>query len=269
MRSKSRLRCICAAVFPLLLGGCALFGKAPLDVLTYSSLEDSLQHKRLIVFMRGMGGSHESFEKEGMVDDIRNRHIPYDMAAPNAHYGYYLGRTLIERMNTDLIGPAKTEGYEEIWLIGFSMGGLGSLLYLKEHPENITGVYLIAPFLGLGFIQDEILAAGGLRHWDPGQYDPESDWQRALWHWLKDEVADNPAMNIYISYGTEDTYVKGQNLLAQVLPPGRVTALTGGHDYATFRSLWQDLLDSGIYVSSIPEATAQRRVDSKTTVSDN
>jgi len=128
MQQKTGSKLIWAAVFSMLLSGCALFGKAPLDVLTYSSLEAPLEHKRLIVFMRGMGGSHESFEKEGLVEDIRSRHMPYDMAAPNAHFGYYLGRTLIERMKTDVIEPAKTEGYEEIWLIGFSMGGLGSLL---------------------------------------------------------------------------------------------------------------------------------------------
>jgi pimeloyl-ACP methyl ester carboxylesterase len=246
-------------LFPLLLGGCALFGKAPLDVLTYASLDEPVEHKRLIVFMRGLGGSHESFEKEGLVEDVRTRHMPYDMAAPNAHYGYYVGRTLIERLRTDVIAPAKAEGYEEIWLIGFSMGGLGSLLYLKEYPEDIEGVYLIAPFLSLGFIQNEILEAGGLRHWDPGEYDPESDWQRMLWHWLKEEVADNRDMNIHISYGIDDTYVKGQQLLADVLPSERVTSISGGHDYETFRALWQKLLESGVYITSIPEATAERK----------
>jgi pimeloyl-ACP methyl ester carboxylesterase len=262
MRNQTWSKFICVAVVSLLLGGCALFGRAPLHFLTYPGLEEPLDEKRLIVFMRGLGGSHESFEKEGLVDDIRDRNMPYDMAAPNAHFGYYLGRTLIDRMKADLIDPAKAEGYEEIWLIGFSMGGLGSLLYLREHPDDIQGVYLIAPFLSLGFIQNEIIKAGGLRQWDPGEYDPEDDWQRALWHWLKDEVADNPEMNIYISYGTEDTYVKGQQLLAEVLPPDRVTALTGGHNYETFRTLWQALLDSGVYISGIPEASAQRPVDS-------
>jgi pimeloyl-ACP methyl ester carboxylesterase len=262
MQNRSKKNFIWAALLPLLLSGCALFGKAPLDVLSYPSLQEPLQHKRLIVFMRGLGGTHESFEKEGLVEDIRNRHMPYDMTAPNAHYGYYLGRTLIDRLKTDLIDPAKAEGYEEIWLVGFSMGGLGSLLYLKEHPEDIQGVYLIAPFLSLGFIQDEIAAAGGLRQWDPGDYNPQSDWQRMLWHWLKDEVADNPQMNVYISYGTGDTYVKGQQLLAQVLPPDRVTVISGGHDYETFRALWQEVLESGIYVSAVPEATAQAPQDS-------
>lgn len=248
-----------ALVFALLFSGCAIMGKAPLEVLHYSCGEEPLQHKRLIVFMRGLGGDNESFEKEGLVDDVRNRHMPYDMVAPNAHPGYYLGRTLTPRLKADVIDPAKAAGYEEIWLIGFSMGGLGSLMYLEEHPEDIQGVYLISPFLSYPLIQEEIVEAGGLRRWDPGKYDPRDDWQRMLWDWLKKEAADNPGMNIYLSYGSDDPYVQGQQLLAQILPPARVKTIKGGHDYKTFRRLWHLLLDSGIYVSRIPGATAQNR----------
>lgn len=243
----------------LIFNGCALMGRAPLDVLHYSSDEKPLDHKRLIVFMRGLGGDNKSFEKEGLVEDVRNRHMPYDMVAPNASPGYYLGRTLVPRLKADVIDPAKAAGYKEIWLIGFSMGGLGSLLYLREHPEDIQGVYLISPFLSYRFIQDEITQAGGLRRWNPGPYDPKDDWQRMLWDWLKNNVADHPDVNIYLSYGTDDPYVEGQRLLAQILPPDHVKTIPGGHDYKTFRALWHVLLDSGVYIARVPQATAQRK----------
>jgi hypothetical protein len=48
--------------------------------------------------MRGIGGSHRSFEAEGLVDDVRTMGLPFDMAAPNAHLGYYSGRTLLVRL---------------------------------------------------------------------------------------------------------------------------------------------------------------------------
>jgi pimeloyl-ACP methyl ester carboxylesterase len=258
-----RHKTVCCLVWGILIGflfnGCALMGRAPLDVLHYSSGVKPLGHKRLIIFMRGLGGSNKSFEKEGLVADIRNRHMPYDMVAPDADLEYYLGRTLIQRMKADVIDPAKAAGYKEIWLIGFSMGGLGSLLYLKAHPEDIQGVYLISPFLSYRFIQDEITEAGGLRRWNPGKYDPNDDWQRMLWDWLKNHVADHPEMNIYLSYGTHDPYVEGQRLLAQILPPGHVRTIAGGHDYKTFRALWHGVLDSGVYVTRMPEATAQKK----------
>lgn len=243
----------------LFVNGCTLLGEAPMEVLSYSSGERPLGHKRLIIFMRGLGGNHKSFEKEGLVDDVRTRHMPYDMRAPNAHPGYYFGRTLIPRLKADVIDPARAAGYEEIWLIGFSMGGLGALLYIREHPEDIQGVYLISPFLSYPFIQNEIRRAGGLRRWDPGDYDPQDDWQRMLWDWLKRQAVQHPEPTIYLSYGTHDPYVKGQRLLAQILPPERVKTISGGHDYETFRALWHLLLDSGLFITRKPQETAQPR----------
>jgi len=48
------------------------------------------------------------------------------------------------------------------------MGGLGALMYLRAHPEDIAGVCLISPFLGYPGIISEISAAGGLTAWIPG-----------------------------------------------------------------------------------------------------
>jgi pimeloyl-ACP methyl ester carboxylesterase len=234
----------------IMLNGCAMFARSPLDVLTYESAGESTANQRLFVFMRGMGGSHRSFEQEGLVADVRERELPFDMAAPNAHLWYYINRTLIQRLKTDVIDPARQKGYQEIWLIGFSMGGLGSMLYLMEHPEDITGICLIAPFLGYRSIINEIEAAGGVRKWDPGTYEAEEDWPRMLWDWIKTSVADQPAQKVYLGYGSADYYVKGHHLLAQILSPERVYAIDGGHDYPTFITLWNMFLDNGSYIGS-------------------
>ena len=50
--------------------------------------------------------------------------LPYDMVAPNAHFGYYFGETLVNRLKVDIIDPSKVKGYENVWLVGASMGGL-------------------------------------------------------------------------------------------------------------------------------------------------
>jgi hypothetical protein len=42
-----------------------------------------LDRDRLMDGLIGMGGNHKSFEEEGLVQDIRDRSIPYDMAAPS------------------------------------------------------------------------------------------------------------------------------------------------------------------------------------------
>jgi len=230
-----------------LITGCSWFAKAPMDVLTYD-VDAGTPQKNLFVFMRGIGGSHRSFEEEGLVDDVRAMELPFDMAAPNAHLGYYTGRTLLVRLKADVIDPARREGKDNIWLVGFSMGGLGSLLYLREHPEDIEGVCLIAPFLGDEEIIEEIQAAGGVRSWSPGVYDADDDYQRMLWHWIKDNVAGNDPVPIFLGCGTEDEFAPACALLAALLPEDRVINIPGGHDYATFKALWDRFLESGIYL---------------------
>lgn len=231
----------------LLFPGCAWFAKAPMDVLYYRADENSSQ-VNLFVFMRGMGGSHRSFEREGLVDDVRTRNLPFDMAAPNAHFGYYSGRSLIKRLKADVIDPARLHSQDHIWLVGFSMGGLGSLLYLREQPNDIDGICLVSPFLGYDAIIEEIQVAGGVRSWSPGVYDPEEDWERMLWHWIKENVANDQPAPVYLAYGEEDKYVKAHDLLAAVLPANRVVHLHGGHNYETFKALWDRFLESEIYM---------------------
>lgn len=54
-------------------------------------------------------------------------------------------------------------------------------MYLREYPEDISGVCLISPFLGYSGIIAEISAAGSLAAWNPGQFDPKKDWERMFW----------------------------------------------------------------------------------------
>ncbi len=229
--------------------GCSFWAKAPMDVLTYTAAIHP-KNRNLFVFLRGIGSSHVSFEKEGMVAEVRARELPFDMIAPNAHFSYYSGRTLTKRLREDVILPARQKGYRKIWLVGVSMGGLGSLLYLREHPEDISGIYLIAPFVGYNSTMEKIINQGGVRKWYPGLYDPEDDWQTMLWDWLKQEVAENKTAPIYLGYGDGDRYVFGQQLLAEILPSDHVTMIKGQHDYVTFKILWKSFLQSRVFVDS-------------------
>ena len=241
---RQMMRYLATIMLIAFLSGCAMFAKIPMDVLIYDNPNKDLDNKRLFVLLRGLGGSHHSFEEEGLVADVLERGLPFDMAAPNAHYGYYGDRNLITRLKEDVIDPARAKGYKKIWLVGFSMGGLGAMLYLMERPEDIAGVYLISPFVGTQSILEEIEAAGGVRKWDPGSFKAEEDWQRMLWHWMKTTIADNPDKIVYLGYGKGDPYKIGPKLLAAILPPNRVYAFDGGHDYQTFKALWKTFLEN-------------------------
>jgi pimeloyl-ACP methyl ester carboxylesterase len=234
-----------------LMAGC-ISGQKPLQTLHYESA--GTKNKHLIIFLQGLGGTmncllegHKCFEAEGLVESVRTRNIPFDMMAPNTHFGYYKDRSLEYRLRNDVILPAKAAGYDKIWLGGASMGGLGSLLYLKHHSEDITGVLAMGPFLGDTDIIDEISAAGGLDAWEPGNYDEKEDWQRMLWDWLKGyNRGINSGPPIYLGIGTEDTYYRGQKLLVDYLPPDRVIEIEGKHRFATFKKIWDIFLDNGV-----------------------
>lgn len=228
--------------------GCAYFANKPLKTLSYID-DDATSRKNLIVFVRGLGGSHRSFEEEGLVEATRQSGIAFDMMAPNAHFAYYAKRTLIERLRKDVILPAQKKGYDNIWLVGFSMGGLGSLLYVREHPEDISGICMISPFLGDDAIITEINKNGGLQGWTPGDYSPEDDWERMLWHWIKIEVATEQSIPIYLGFGNNDPYVKAQQLLSTALPENHTIRRKGAHDYETFKGLWRSFLDRNLWIT--------------------
>lgn len=239
---KRSIQVFATLTIVLLLLGC--FGRSPLKTLDYPAPQTPSATK-LIIFLRGLGGNHHDFEQEGFVRAVQQQNLPFDMVAPNAHFGYYFAQTITTRLKDDIITPAQLNGYDHIWLVGISMGGLGSLMYAKDYPDEIDGIYLIAPFLGYDEIIEEIIAAGGLQKWQPGSYDSKKDWQRMFWHWLKQGFAAEIKMPpLYLGFGTEDRFNKAHQLLSTMLPREHLFVLSGGHDKKTMKKLWLLFLDS-------------------------
>jgi len=120
MKTTQALLRAAAAMISLFSG----FGKGhkPLETLYYTA--KPIGNRHLIVFLRGLGGTsrclwapHKCFEAEGFVESVQKRRLPFDMVAPDTHFGYYKDRTLVERLTEDVIRPAKAKGYEKMWQI--------------------------------------------------------------------------------------------------------------------------------------------------------
>lgn len=170
------------------------------------------------MLLRGIGDSNAIFEDQGIIDEIRRRRLHFDVAAPDTHFGYYKARTLQERLKSDIIDPARNSGYKQIWLAGFSLGGLGSLFYMRSYPGDIDGVVIISPFLGWNDIIDEVKGAGGITYWQNITTDPD-DWSRLIWSWIM-EYAANPECYppLYLGYGNNDWLSNdGPPLLATIM----------------------------------------------------
>ncbi len=200
---------------------------------------------RLVVLLPGLGDGPEAYLEHGFVDRILAIAPRTDVVCADAHYGYYREFTVVDRLHHDVIGPAR-ERYDEIWLVGISMGGLGAAAYALEHPGAITGLVLLAPFMGSADVIEEIRKAGGLRAWNPPDWRAMPEGSRAkydqLWEWYRG-FADTgePRPTLYLGYGTEDRLRHANELVAAVLPEECVEIAPGAHRWTVWQPLFAAL----------------------------
>ncbi|MFC1850523.1 alpha/beta fold hydrolase [candidate division CSSED10-310 bacterium] len=230
---------------PVLLSSCFLLlrTKVPLEATYYRSSEQT-RSDTLFVLLPGRKSRGADFDRHGFIDIVKKSGLAVDCVAVEAHFGYYVKRKLLPRLAADIIQPARNQGYGHIWLVGISMGGLGALLYAREHPDTISGVILLAPFLGDKEVIAEIDQAGGLSHWQPEQpLVGEADYQRAIWLWLKDNLTTSSnRVRLILGYGLQDRFARANSLLATQMSPEQVFTTMGGHDWETWRQLFTRIL---------------------------
>jgi pimeloyl-ACP methyl ester carboxylesterase len=195
--------------------------------------------RRVVIFLPGRRDTAEDFSHHRFAQVARAAGWEARFVAADARMPYYEQTSLVSRLREDVVLPEKARGATELWLVGISLGGLGSLLYAREHPEDLSGIALLAPYLGEGPLLEEIRSGGGLRSWNPGQLPPGKDLFRDLWGWLKTAtVSGGTKPAIYLGYGTRDRYAGAHAILATALPPERVFTTPGGHDWRTWERLW-------------------------------
>ncbi len=255
--------------------GCLQAKKVPIETIHYDAT-NTKGPRMLFVFLPGNGDPVTVFQKKGLIESVRERGLSADMIAVNAHIGYYLNWTVFTRLKEDVIEPAKAVGYDQIWLIGNSLGGYGSLSYGHEYPGDITGAVLLGPFLGEQEA-DEIEQAGGIGNWKSGEIQKNAEdecykqlwlWKRdrlqreKFWLWVKDCERDEGCYpKIYLGYGRHDRYSYGQKCLASFMPPERVIVIEGGHDWPTWKKLWDMFLDKNIFGVGAPMRGMSHRSD--------
>ncbi len=255
------LRACLLALVAALGAGCAgaPVAKAPMDSVTYA--QPQAHNRQLFVFLPGIRSTPEDYVEQGFIDAVRSRGLPIDMIAVDAHLGYYTVRNLVERLKTDVIRRAQEQGYQRIWLVGTSLGALGSLIYAMEYPADVQGLFLLGPFLGDPEIVDEISEAGGLRDWRPDMGLGLED-ERKLWAWLKGyEKRDNGLPSLYLGYGRNDRFAEAAAVLAAVLPPDRVYVIPGRHRWRTWKKLWDKALDDAFFAETQAAAIFASRTE--------
>ena len=208
----------------------------PVSTIAYT---DQAPRERLVVFLPGIGDFAEDFERRGFIGALMASGLGADALAVDAHYGYYGRRTVLERLAEDVVLPARSRGYREIWLVGISMGGFGALSYVAQYPGHITRALLLAPYLGeADRIQD--VTDGEL---ETAARDDARSHVRRLWHWIRahhQEQAMRPTL--YLGYGSRDRFAPANALFAHYLPGEHAISVPGGHDWRTWKCLWDAFL---------------------------
>jgi pimeloyl-ACP methyl ester carboxylesterase len=248
LTSMPRVPACVAVVVSALLCACVGSMSAPAPMHSIDYTNSPSRSKCLFVLLPGRGDRADTFEQRGFVEALRRPSLSIDVVAADATFGYYMRGTFLERLSADVLVPAKTRGYQEVWLAGPSMGGFGALFYSRSHPSDISGVLAIAPFLGEKELIAEIAAAGGLKHWVAPlaveRVDRDS-YQRELWRWLQAATDGREAAPLlFMGYGASDWLREADALLAAELPPSRVFMTHGGHEWPTWRRVLEQFLSS-------------------------
>lgn len=215
---------------------------APIPAL---SLPGAGPAKTLVVLLPGRRDSPEDFRRFDFPGLAARAGARVDMVAVDAHLGYYFSRTIVDRLHDDVIAPARGR-YDRIWLVGISIGGTGAILYADQHPGDVDGILLLAPFLGEDEVIGEIAKAGGPRGWvPPGPIAPD-DFQRRMWAWLKGyEGGSAGKIPLYLGWGRSDSFARANGMLARLLPPERVFTAPGGHGWKPWKAIWEMFLKTG------------------------
>lgn len=253
-------RLVLLALSMTLLSGCLKWLPAPTPMRAVKDELTGARARCLVVFLPGAGDEAEVFAEEGFVRALRQRGLSVDVVAANATMGYYFRGQLTERLDRDVVTPARAKGYEQTWVVGISMGGMGTLLYSRERPAHVDGVLALAPYLGSGGLLKEIRDAGGLARWQaPARADPltEDNYQREIWRWLQAVTAGRePGPVLYLGYGQQDRLADEDALLAQALPEGHVYLTDGGHEWDPWRRLFDQFLSRSRFTESCAPAAS-------------
>src|SRR5216110_305828 len=167
-----------------------------------------------VVMLPGAYSRPEDFVREGFVEAVRARALTVDLVFAAPELPHVLDRGVLDSLHEDLVRPAQRAGCA-VWVGGISLGG-----YI------ITG---------------EIERAGGVHRWNPGELADDED-ERHLWRFIRTHGAAH--LSVHLGLGREDRFAARQRLMAAALAPEAVDTVPGGHDWPTWRTLWERFLDA-------------------------
>ncbi|HET6804748.1 MAG TPA: alpha/beta hydrolase-fold protein [Frateuria sp.] len=229
----------------LLLAACTAGGDITRPIPTRFVPAAQSPH-RLVVMLPGRGDDLDSLTARGIGQMIHQQWPDADVILAGLTMPFYRQGRAVGRLHDEVLVPAaRAQHYDQVWLAGISLGGLGALMYDRVYPGEIDGMLLISPYLGDRSLYREIQAAGGLAHWQAGPeqaFTPET-YQRELWRYIQ-RWSDRPdrSRSVWLAYGDKERFRDRIGLLATQLPADHVFELPGHHNWTLWRPAARTLL---------------------------
>ena len=206
---------------------------------------------RLVMLPAAFTGPAD-FMHHGFARAVRDRSLEIDLVFAGFNLEEVIDRSVYARLREEIILPARALGCA-LWIGGISLGGYLALGCAERHPREFAGLCLLAPYLGSYLVTGEIARARGVESWrpdDPGKEDEE----RSIWRFIR--TLRTRSLPVHLGLGREDRFGRRQELLAAALSPANVDTVPGGHDWTTWRTLWDRFLE----VRLAPEVSRVRSV---------
>jgi pimeloyl-ACP methyl ester carboxylesterase len=249
---KAILRLLVTAACTLLLVACSIprEPETPMDARFYQA--GKIRSQDLVVFLPGRGDTPKAFEKAGFPEILAASSTPMDAVVVDAHLGYYISGLLADRVYYDILLPYRDRGYRDFYVVGTSLGGYGALWLNHEHENLISGLILIAPYLGDQSVVEQVAEAGGMEFWHT-TLDHEPSKDEFPWMWLDTlRAAGNGKIeSVILGFGMKDKFRPAAEIAAKAIPAPFVFRVDGAHDWKTWAEAWRTILGSGAWSSLV------------------
>ena len=232
-------------LFLLTQVGCAARGDVTQPVPT-SFIAAPQPAQRLVVMLPGRGDSLQKLNDMGIAQIIQQSWPDADVLLTGLTMPFYQQGRAVQRLHDEVIEPARRKGYRQVWLAGISLGGLGTLLYDTEYPDQIDGLLLLSPYLGDDAIHQQIRQAGGLAAWQAGlpQVAGPDTFQHELWRSLQGwSGRPQRAATTWVAYGADEPFRQPIELMTPLLPADHVIVLPGKHNWKLWKPAMSALLE--------------------------
>jgi pimeloyl-ACP methyl ester carboxylesterase len=218
----------------------------PMDIIHDQRACAGFRASTLLVFLPGAYMTPDELVQQGFASAVRERGLPVDLWFVQTELAQLVDRTAMQRLDTDIVGAAREQGYRRLWFAGISLGAFLALGYAARQPGRVEGIVGLGTYPGRRPLLQEIEQAGGLAAWQRSGAKPreDDDLDHDIWAWLA--RADRHAPSVYLGHGAQDRFADGQALMASTLAVGHVDVVPGGHDWPPWRALWARWLDKGV-----------------------